>query len=188
MWRVSNRCGHGAVSTIAAMLDSWERFSNLPCSLELVLWDCHVFVKPRRYLLTSAISTWRFCHSRGPGPASRTGLLCLPPGFGKSHGTLWEMPEEVCRLCGQIKDRCQNVTTWIVFLHLPPVNYKNGKSGLTCTLNETWCCHCVRVRITSSCSLDGGFQRFGSTADCFETSHGMTSKKIFFLLDRASSW
>jgi len=181
MWCASNRYDLGAVSTTGAMLESWERFSNPPYSLELVPWDCHVFVKPRKYLLTSAISTWRYCHSRGPGAASRTGPLCLPPGFGKSHGTLWEMPEQVCWLCGKIKDWCPNVTTWIVFLHLPPVTYKNVKSVSTCTLHETRCCHCVVIRITSSCSLDGGFQRFGSTASCFETSHGMTCKKMLII-------
>ena len=83
MWCASNRCDHGAVGTTDAMLDSWERFSNPPYSLELVPWYCHVFVKPRKYLLTSAISTGRYCHRRGPGAASRIGLLCLPRGFWK---------------------------------------------------------------------------------------------------------
>jgi len=137
MWCASNRCDHGAVGITAAMLDIWEPFSNPPYSLELVPWDCHVFVKLRKYLLTSANYTWLYCHSRGPGAASRTGLLCLPPGFGKSLGTPWKMPEQVCLQCGKIKDWCPNITTWSVFLHLPPVTYKNGKSGMTFTVYET---------------------------------------------------
>jgi hypothetical protein len=52
----------------------------------------------KKTLLRLAISIWRHAESQGPEMASGAGRLLLLPGLGKSHHTLWQVPEQVSGL------------------------------------------------------------------------------------------
>jgi hypothetical protein len=47
--------------------------------------------------------------------SSEAGRLLLMPGLGKSHSSLWHVPEKVWGLCGKIGDKYPNISICFLF-------------------------------------------------------------------------
>jgi hypothetical protein len=68
---------------------------------------------------------------RGPEMALGAGRLFLSPGLGKSHRTLWQVPEQVSKLRGKIEDWCPEMSVCLSCLHLPRFVQKKKTGNLT---------------------------------------------------------
>jgi hypothetical protein len=56
----------------------------------------------------------------GPEMASVAGRLLLPPPLGKSHRMLRQVPKQVWKLCGKIKDWFPKISVCFSYFHFPP--------------------------------------------------------------------